>query len=62
VKDLTGHGFVVTLIAYANHLLRPVLGFVMEFTEFVVKNWTVGAAYLLIIVYAIVRKFKRPVE
>jgi len=62
VKELTGHGFVVTLIAYANHILRPFLGFIIDFTEFVVKNWTVGTAYLLIIVYAIVRKFKKPVE
>ena len=62
VKEITGHGLVVTLIAYANHILRPFLGFIIDFTEFVVKNWTVGVAYLLIIVYAIVRKFKRPVE
>lgn len=62
VKELTGHGFVVTLIAYANHILRPFLGFIIDFTEFVVKNWTVGVAYLLIIVYALVRKFKQPVE
>jgi hypothetical protein len=62
VKELTGHGFVVTLIAYANHILRPFLGFIIEFTEFVVKNWTVGVAYLLIIVYAILRKFAKPVE
>jgi hypothetical protein len=62
VKELTGHGFVVTWIAYANHILRPFLGFIIEFTEFVVKNWTVGVAYLLIIVYAIVRKFAKPVE
>ncbi len=62
VKELAGHGFVVTLIQLANHILRPFLGFIIDFTEFVVKNWTVGAAYLLIIVYAIVRKFKKPVE
>lgn len=61
VKELAGHGFVVTLIAYVNHLLRPFLSVIIDFTEFVVKNWTVGTAYLLIIVYAIVRKFKQPV-
>ena len=62
VKELGGHGFVVTLITYANHILRPFLGFIIEFTEFVVKNWTVGVAYLLIIVYAILKKFAKPVQ
>lgn len=62
VKDLSGHGLVVTLIHYVNHILRPFLGFIINFTEFIVKNWTVGVAYLLIIVYAIVRKFAKPVE
>ena len=62
VKEIGGHGFVVTLIAYANHILRPVLGFIIDFTEFVVKTWTVSIAYLLIIVYAILRKFVKPAQ
>ncbi|MEO6789134.1 MAG: hypothetical protein ABI318_23675, partial [Chthoniobacteraceae bacterium] len=62
VKDLGGHGLVVTIITYINHVLRPFLGFIIDFTEFVVKNWTVGLVYLAIVVYAIIRKFKTPVQ
>lgn len=62
VKELGGHGFTVTVIAYLNHVLRPFLGFIVNFTEFVVKNWTVGLVYLAIVIYAIIRKFKTPVQ
>jgi hypothetical protein len=57
-----GYGFTVTVISYINHVLRPFLGFIINFTEFVVKNWTVGLVYLAIVVYAIIRKFKKPVQ
>ena len=62
VKELPTHGLVATIINFANHIIRPFLGFVIDFTEFVVKNWTVGLVYLSIVVYAIIRKFVRPVQ
>ena len=62
VKDLPSHGFVATVMQLVNHVLQPLLGAVTIFTEFVVKNWTVGLVYLAIVVYAIIRKFKQPVQ
>lgn len=62
VKELPPHGFVTTFINYTNHVLRPFLGFIIDFTDFVVKNWTVGLVYLAIVIYAIIRKFVRPVQ
>ncbi len=61
-KEVIGHGFVVTVIQFTNHILRPFLRFIIDSTEFIVKNWTVGLIYLAIVVYAIIRKFKKPVE
>ena len=62
VKELPPSGFVTTIITFANHIIRPFLGFIIDFTDFVVKNWTVGLVYLAIVIYAIVRKFVRPVQ
>ena len=59
--DGLSHGFVATVMQLVNHVLQPLLGAVTIFTEFVVKNWTVGLVYLAIVVYAIIRKFKQPV-
>ncbi len=62
VKELPPYGVVATLVNFTNHIIRPFLGFIIEFTEFVVKNWTVGLVYLFIVIYAIIRKFVRPVQ
>ena len=62
VKDLPPYGVVATIVNLANHIIRPFLGFIIDFTEFVVKNWTVGLVYLSIVIYAIIRKFVRPVQ
>ncbi len=61
-QGLPTHGLVLTVITYIQHVIRPFVGFIIDFTEFVVKNWTVAMVYLLIVVYAILRKFVRPVQ
>ncbi len=62
VKELPPYGYVATIINFANHIIRPFLGFIINFTDFVVKNWTVGLVYLSIVIYAIIRKFVKPVQ
>ncbi|MBP7949355.1 MAG: hypothetical protein KA004_06840 [Verrucomicrobiales bacterium] len=58
----TKSGFMAAGIQYVKHIIDPACAAAISFADLVLRNWVVGSAYLVVVIYTVLRKYIRPVN
>lgn len=53
-------GVLPALLTFIDFIIRPACNLITSFADVVLRNWVVGTAYLIIVIYAVLRKYFQP--